>query len=139
MAKPLTIFLTTWNTGLQGSKAQSQDLTGWLLPVLQRTTDEGGLDGDTGPPDIYAIGVQELLPVNLAREYYFGLIKRDLGLWSLWLEVKGRNIMSTSGSGCISQESHALEACHNILTYRRDSPTLDTDRDSRLMLLMTYR
>ncbi|WWC89431.1 uncharacterized protein L201_004355 [Kwoniella dendrophila CBS 6074] len=56
---PLNIFLTTWNTGLQGSKAQSQDLTSWLLPVLKNT--EGN-----DIPDIYAIGVQELLPVHLA-------------------------------------------------------------------------
>lgn len=71
LAKPFTmsdlkVFLTTWNTGLQGSKAQSQDLTSWLLPVLQSS------DGPDMPkaeiPDIYAIGIQELLPLHLARK-----------------------------------------------------------------------
>ncbi|WVR07141.1 hypothetical protein IAU60_004182 [Kwoniella sp. DSM 27419] len=62
---PLNIFLTTWNTGLQGSKAQSQDLTGWLLPVLQSTANDPALP-DGVIPDLYAIGVQELLPVHLA-------------------------------------------------------------------------
>jgi hypothetical protein len=77
MSKPLTIFLTTWNTGLQGSKAQSQDLTSWLLPVLQRTSQDAS--GQIAPPDLYAIGVQELLPVNLARELLFLL--RQTGIW----------------------------------------------------------
>ncbi|OCF40489.1 hypothetical protein I317_05727 [Kwoniella heveanensis CBS 569] len=62
---PLSIFLTTWNTGLQGSKAQSQDLTSWLLPVLQSTANDPEMP-DGIIPDIYAIGVQELLPVHLA-------------------------------------------------------------------------
>lgn len=62
----LNIFLTTWNTGLQGSKAQSQDLTSWLLPVLQRSQDPEVPQGEI--PDIYAIGIQELLPLHLARE-----------------------------------------------------------------------
>lgn len=74
--KPLDIFITTWNTGLQGSLAQTQDLTSWLLPVLQQTNSAdkdgngGGKDASTSPPDIYAIGVQELLPVHLARTSY---------------------------------------------------------------------
>ncbi|OCF74753.1 hypothetical protein I204_05135 [Kwoniella mangroviensis CBS 8886] len=62
---PLNIFLTTWNTGLQGSKAQSQDLTSWLLPVLQRTANDPELPQGS-IPDLYVIGVQELLPVHLA-------------------------------------------------------------------------
>ncbi|ORY34119.1 Endonuclease/exonuclease/phosphatase [Naematelia encephala] len=57
---PLNIFLTTWNTGLQGSKAQSQDLTSWLLPVLHDPELPAAI------PDIYAVAVQELLPVHLA-------------------------------------------------------------------------
>lgn len=61
----LKIFLTTWNTGLQGSRAQTQDLTSWLLPVLHKSSEEA--NGQV--PDIYAIGVQELLPVHLACEY----------------------------------------------------------------------
>jgi hypothetical protein len=65
--EPLRIFLTTWNTGLQGSMAQSQDLTSWLLPVLHQTANDPNVTN--GPvPDIYAIAVQELLPVHLARE-----------------------------------------------------------------------
>ena len=64
---PLTIFLTTWNTGLQGSKAQEQDLTAWLLPVLHTTANDPKLPKGV-IPDIYAIAVQELLPVHLARE-----------------------------------------------------------------------
>lgn len=61
----LNVFLTTWNTGLQGSKAQAQDLTSWLLPVLQRTSQEPEVpQGEI--PDIYAIGIQELLPLHLA-------------------------------------------------------------------------
>ncbi|WVQ80506.1 hypothetical protein IAT38_002611 [Cryptococcus sp. DSM 104549] len=61
---PLNVFITTWNTGLQGSKAQSQDLTSWLLPVLHSAADPQLPHGVI--PDIYAIGVQELLPVHLA-------------------------------------------------------------------------
>jgi hypothetical protein len=62
----LKVFLTTWNTGLQGSKAQSQDLTSWLLPVLHEASNDP--DFPEGIiPDIYAIAVQELLPVHLAR------------------------------------------------------------------------
>lgn len=63
----LKVFLTTWNTGLQGSKAQSQDLTSWLLPVLQSSSNEPEMPkGEI--PDIYAIGIQELLPLHLARQ-----------------------------------------------------------------------
>jgi hypothetical protein len=63
----LKVFLTTWNTGLQGSKAQSQDLTSWLLPVLQSSSNEPEMPkGEI--PDIYAIGIQELLPLHLARK-----------------------------------------------------------------------
>jgi len=62
----LKVFLTTWNTGLQGSKAQSQDLTSWLLPVLQSSDGPDMPKGEI--PDIYAIGIQELLPLHLARE-----------------------------------------------------------------------
>ena len=64
---PLTIFLTTWNTGLQGSKAQEQDLTSWLLPVLHDAANDPSLPKGV-VPDLYAIAVQELLPVHLARE-----------------------------------------------------------------------
>lgn len=60
----LTVFLTTWNTGLQGSKAQSQDLTSWLLPVLHSTANDP--DAAKVIPDLYVIGVQELLPLHLA-------------------------------------------------------------------------
>jgi hypothetical protein len=63
----LTVFLTTWNTGLQGSKAQAQDLTSWLLPVLQKTANDPEVPHGQ-VPDIYAIAVQELLPVHLACE-----------------------------------------------------------------------
>lgn len=65
--EPLRIFLTTWNTGLQGSKAQSQDLTSWLLPVLHKTANDPDMPEGV-IPDIYAIAVQELLPVHLACE-----------------------------------------------------------------------
>ncbi|WVQ72601.1 hypothetical protein IAR50_002159 [Cryptococcus sp. DSM 104548] len=61
---PLSVFATTWNTGLQGSKAQSQDLTSWLLPVLHNATSPHLPQAIA--PDIYVIGVQELLPVHLA-------------------------------------------------------------------------
>jgi hypothetical protein len=64
---PLTLFLTTWNAGLQGSKAQTQDLTGWLLPVLHQTARDPEVPEGI-IPDLYAIAVQELLPVHLARE-----------------------------------------------------------------------
>ena len=62
--EPLRIFITTWNTGLQGSKAQSQDLTSWLL---HQTANDPSIEKGS-VPDLYAIGVQELLPVHLARE-----------------------------------------------------------------------
>lgn len=57
---PLTIFLTTYNTGLQGSRAQEQDLSSWLIPQLHKAASEAAT------PDIYAIAVQELLPLHLA-------------------------------------------------------------------------
>ena len=63
---PLRVFLTTWNAGLQGSKAQEQDLTSWLLPILHKTATDPELPKDE-IPDICAIAVQELLPVHLAR------------------------------------------------------------------------
>lgn len=64
MSAPLTVFLTTYNTGLQGSKAQEQDLYSWLIPILQTQAREQG----AAEPDIYAIAVQELLPLHLACE-----------------------------------------------------------------------
>lgn len=57
----LTVFLTTYNTGLQGSKAQEQDLSSWLIPILHNA-------GERVVPDIFAIAVQELLPLHLACE-----------------------------------------------------------------------
>lgn len=66
--RPLNVFCTTWNTGLQGSLAQQQDLTSWLLPILQQNEAETSSEASS-PPDIYAIAVQELLPVHLARMY----------------------------------------------------------------------
>lgn len=82
---PLRIFLTTWNTGLQGSKAQSQDLTSWLLPVLHQSANNAELD--SAIPDIYAIGVQELLPVHLARTFAVAVRKRtqhaDISCWPI--------------------------------------------------------
>jgi hypothetical protein len=60
MSAPLTVFLTTYNTGLQGSRAQEQDLSSWLIPQLHKAAAEAGA------PDIYAIAVQELLPLHLA-------------------------------------------------------------------------
>lgn len=65
---PLDVFITTWNTGLQGSKAQSQDLTSWLLPVLHNASDPELPQGYI--PDLYAVGIQELLPLHLARERF---------------------------------------------------------------------
>ncbi|KAK4689076.1 hypothetical protein P7C73_g1036, partial [Tremellales sp. Uapishka_1] len=62
---PLTIFLTTYNTGLEGSKAQAQDLAGWLAPVLHDSSADPQLPKGH-IPDIYAIAVQELLPLHLA-------------------------------------------------------------------------
>ncbi|BEJ10962.1 hypothetical protein CspHIS471_0103840 [Cutaneotrichosporon sp. HIS471] len=59
MSSPLTVFLTTYNTGLQGSRAQEQDLSSWLIPQLHKAAAEAQT------PDIYAIAVQELLPLHL--------------------------------------------------------------------------
>ncbi|GMK56701.1 hypothetical protein CspeluHIS016_0305410 [Cutaneotrichosporon spelunceum] len=56
---PLTVFLTTYNTGLQGSRAHEQDLSSWLIPQLDKAAAEAAT------PDIYAIAVQELLPLHL--------------------------------------------------------------------------
>ena len=63
---PLKIFLTTWNTNLQSAKAQPQDLSRWLLPALSPTGNDPELPNGV-IPDLYAIAVQELLPVHLAR------------------------------------------------------------------------
>ena len=86
---PLRIFLTTWNTGLQGSKAQEQDLTSWLLPVLHKANDPTLPEGVV--PDIYAIAVQELLPLHLARE-------RSLNKCSLQVYADGPLVAGLSGT-----------------------------------------
>ena len=102
---PLRIFLTTWNTGLQGSKAQSQDLSSWLLPVLHKSTAES--DDPAGLiPDLYAVAVQELLPVHLAREWE--KIACDLS----------ESMETEDSRGTVGTGAHGLDRPHTVCPFR---------------------
>ncbi|ORX36766.1 Endonuclease/exonuclease/phosphatase [Kockovaella imperatae] len=118
---PLTIFLTTWNTGLQGSKAQEQDLTSWLLPVLHRTANDPELPKGA-VPDIYAIAVQELLPVHLALAGLSGTVL--LALTDRIVSLLSAHAKSLSGSQetyrLVSRVAHGGNA---LWVFARESTT----------------
>jgi hypothetical protein len=58
----LLVQIATYNTNLQGSQGTAQDLVDWLSPTLS-------VSHSNTPPDIVAVGFQELLPLHLGREY----------------------------------------------------------------------
>ncbi|KAG8971483.1 hypothetical protein FRC05_011056 [Tulasnella sp. 425] len=53
------VQIATYNTNLQGNAGLPQDLVDWLTPTLRTAS-------TVDPPDIVAVGFQELLPLHLA-------------------------------------------------------------------------
>lgn len=60
--RSLIVQIASYNTNLQGSQGVPQDLVDWLAPTLSASRFRE-------PPDIVAVGFQELLPLHLAREF----------------------------------------------------------------------
>ncbi|CUA72220.1 Polyphosphatidylinositol phosphatase INP52 [Rhizoctonia solani] len=58
-SRPLIVQIASYNTNLQGSQGTPQDLVDWLAPTLSASHFRE-------PPDIVAVGFQELLPLHLA-------------------------------------------------------------------------
>ncbi|CAE7063375.1 unnamed protein product [Rhizoctonia solani] len=58
-SRPLIVQIASYNTNLQGSQKIPQDLVDWLAPTLAASHFRE-------PPDIVAVGFQELLPLHLA-------------------------------------------------------------------------
>ncbi|QRW00766.1 endonuclease/exonuclease/phosphatase family protein [Ceratobasidium sp. AG-Ba] len=54
----LLVQIASYNTNLQGSQGTPQDLVDWLSPTLSESHSKT-------PPDIVAVGFQELLPLHL--------------------------------------------------------------------------
>ena len=118
----LNIFLTTWNTGLQGSKAQSQDLTSWLLPVLQGSSQNPDIPrGEI--PDIYAIGIQELLPLHLAcklkiiAHIYLVREEADIAKWRVSLPQSFSHSPPGLNRSCPPMPNHSLPKRHLSDTF----------------------
>lgn len=64
---PLRIQIGTFNCNLQGSSSSSPDLTHWLVPTISEKSDDYNISTEVDgrpAPDIYAIGFQELLPLQ---------------------------------------------------------------------------
>lgn len=57
----LLVQIASYNTNLQGSTGTPQDLVDWLSPTLSTSHTQS-------PPDIVAVGFQELLPLHLGRK-----------------------------------------------------------------------
>ncbi|QRW26927.1 mitochondrial carrier protein [Rhizoctonia solani] len=57
-SRSLIVQIATYNTNLQGSQGTPQDLVDWLAPTLSASHFRE-------PPDIVAVGFQELLPLHL--------------------------------------------------------------------------
>ncbi|KAH7340209.1 inositol polyphosphate phosphatase [Rhizoctonia solani] len=58
-SRSLIVQIASYNTNLQGSQGVPQDLIDWLAPTLSASRFRE-------PPDIVAVGFQELLPLHLA-------------------------------------------------------------------------
>jgi hypothetical protein len=61
-SRSLIVQIASYNTNLQGSQGTPQDLIDWLSPTLSASHFQQ-------PPDIVAVGFQELLPLHLGREF----------------------------------------------------------------------
>lgn len=64
---PLRVQIGTFNCNLQGSSSSSPDLTHWLVPTISEKSDDYNVSAEIDgrpAPDIYAIGFQELLPLQ---------------------------------------------------------------------------
>lgn len=59
----LRVQIATFNCNLQGTASSQPDLTSWLIPTLSPNLQTHIQQRD--PPDIYAIGFQELLPLDV--------------------------------------------------------------------------
>ncbi|CAE6434044.1 unnamed protein product [Rhizoctonia solani] len=57
-SRSLIVQIASYNTNLQGSQGTPQDLVDWLAPTLSASQFRE-------PPDIVAVGFQELLPLHL--------------------------------------------------------------------------
>ncbi|CAE6426037.1 unnamed protein product [Rhizoctonia solani] len=57
-SRSLIVQIASYNTNLQGSQGTPQDLVDWLAPALS-------VSHFRKPPDIVAVGFQELLPLHL--------------------------------------------------------------------------
>lgn len=61
-SQSLIVQIASYNTNLQGSQGTPQDLVDWLSPTLSAAHFKQ-------PPDIVAVGFQELLPFHLGCEF----------------------------------------------------------------------
>lgn len=55
---PLAVFITTFNMNMRSSKLSDHELRSWLAPAFK---------GQGKEPELLVIGIQELLPLELAR------------------------------------------------------------------------
>jgi hypothetical protein len=58
LSKPMSVYLTTFNMNMRSSKLSDQELQAWLAPAFEESSSQ---------PDLIAMGIQELLPLELAR------------------------------------------------------------------------
>jgi hypothetical protein len=58
----MSVYLTTFNMNMRSSKLSDQELQAWFAPAFEY----GGTQ-----PDLIAVGIQELLPLELARGFGF--------------------------------------------------------------------
>ncbi|KAG8738727.1 hypothetical protein FRC10_006562 [Ceratobasidium sp. 414] len=66
----LLVQIASYNTNLQGAQGTPQDLVDWLAPTLSASH-------TATPPDIVAVGFQELLPLHLGRLSQSVIATRD--------------------------------------------------------------
>ncbi|CDZ97266.1 Inositol-1,4,5-triphosphate 5-phosphatase (synaptojanin), INP51/INP52/INP53 family [Phaffia rhodozyma] len=102
MNKELNIFVTTYNLGLQGSKATIKDLTEWLVPNL---TDFSA----KSPPDLVVIGAQEITDLASA---YAGLSAPLLSV----LGLKVSSILSEHASSLLPEGSVPANEHYTLLS-----------------------
>ncbi|PFH54227.1 hypothetical protein AMATHDRAFT_72735 [Amanita thiersii Skay4041] len=93
----LLVQIATYNTNLQGLQGLPQDLVDWLAPTLQVSS---FLSRERRPPDIIAVGFQELLPLHLG---FAGLSKSVV-------ENRDRHILSQIETHAPNKERYTLIA-----------------------------
>jgi hypothetical protein len=74
---PLAVFITTFNMNMRSSKLSDHELRSWLAPAFK---------GQGKEPELLVIGIQELLPLELARmsrhSQPYGSFPSSLTCWS---------------------------------------------------------